>query len=193
MPNSTTRPILQPPGAGLPWYELLVAKYIVFPAQVRKLTWPTAHELFLAEGRNVLALWDATPPDKLTQPVLIRRIVGIEDSSRYWSVVMTVEHLNIVGGRMKFIINSLLQGEVPDRTPNTADVKPTGTIPPAQVRAEFERMLAEPARQAPPAPSSAQLAHPWFGPLGTFEWHCLRGMHQGIHRKQIEAIHRGMG
>jgi len=24
-------PALQPPGAGLPWWELLVARYVVFP------------------------------------------------------------------------------------------------------------------------------------------------------------------
>jgi hypothetical protein len=182
--------VLQPPGAGLPWYELLVARYIAFPATVRRHTWASAAELFLAEGRKVLALWDALPPHKLTERVLIPRLMGLEDSSRHWSVAMTVEHLNIVGGRMSHIIDSLLRGEVPNRTPNTADVKPTGAIPAEQVRAEFEKMLAEPARQEPKEASPARLAHPWFGPITAFQWHCLRGMHQGIHRKQIEAIRR---
>ncbi len=35
--------------------------------------------------------------------------------------------------------------------------------------------------------------HPWFGPLDAHRWHCLLAFHQGIHRKQIQAVHRGLG
>ena len=193
MPDATTTPTLQPPGAGLPWWEFLAAKYIVFPAAVRKLTWASANELFQTEGRKVLALWDATPQDKLTERVLIRRLSGMEDSSRHWSVAMTVEHLNIVGQGMKRIIDSLLRGEIPAGRTNTADVKPKGELPPADVYAEFVMLLAEPARPEPSEMKSVQHAHPWFGPIDAFRWHCLRGIHQGIHRKQIEAIHSKLG
>lgn len=183
-------PVLQQPGAGLPWWEFLAAKYIVFPAAVRKLTWATANEMFQMEGRKVLALWDATPADKLTERALIRRISGIEDSSRFWSVAMTVEHLNIVGQGMNRIIDLLLRGEVPPGKPNTADVKPKGELTAEAVHAEFKQLLAVPALPQPSEINSVRHTHPWFGPIDAFQWHCLRGLHHGIHRKQIEAIHR---
>jgi hypothetical protein len=193
MPNATTTPTLQPPGAGLPWWELLAAKYIVFPAAVRKLTWASANDLFQTEGQKVLALWDATPADKLNERVLIRRLSGMEDSSRHWSVAMTVEHLNIVGRGMNRIVDSLLRGEVPTGKPNTADVKPKGDLPAADVYAEFVLLLADPPRPETSKIPTVRHSHPWFGPIDVFQWHCLRGIHQGIHRKQIEAIHDRLG
>jgi hypothetical protein len=193
MPNSTSTPTLQPPGAGLPWWELLAAKHIVFPAAVRKLTWGSANELFQTEGRKILALWDTTPPDRLTERVLIRRLSGMEDSSRHWSVAMTVEHLNIVGQGMNRIVDSLLRGEVPAGKPNTADVKPKGEQTAADVYAEFVQLLAEPARPEPSSIPTVRHTHPWFGPIDAYQWHCLRGIHQGIHRKQIKAIQGRLG
>ena len=95
--HSKTVPQLQPTGAGLPWYELLIARKFVFPRACRKLTWTTADAKFQAEGAIVLEVLDSIPADRLIEPVLIRRFPGIEDSSRHWSATMTVEHLNIVG------------------------------------------------------------------------------------------------
>lgn len=40
-------------------------------------------------------------------PVLIDRVVGIEDSSRYWSVFMVLDHLRIVDEGMTQIIQAL--------------------------------------------------------------------------------------
>ena len=72
-----------------------------------------------------------------------------------------------------------------------AAVKPTGLIPPGEVRAEFVRLLAEAeADMGAPVPKGKGpcAEHPWFGPLTAYQWHCLLGIHQGIHRKQLEAI-----
>jgi hypothetical protein len=190
-------PSLQPPGAGLPWWELLVARYLVFPHACRKLDWDSAARLFQDEGAKVLAIWDALPGDKLCERVLIRRISGIEDSSRHWSVAMTVEHLNIVGTGIRRTISALRRGEVPARLARTADVKPRGEIAPAQVHSEFVRLLSEAAASHaidPPIPrgNGVRYTHPWFGPIDAYQWHCLLGIHQGIHRKQIEKIRDGL-
>jgi len=191
-------PKLQPPGAGLPWWELFVARYFVFPRACRRLNWAAAARLFQEDGAKVLAVWDEFPAGKLDERVLIRRFAGIEDSSRYWSAAMTVEHLNIVGSGIREIIISLRRGDVPARAARVQDVKPRGETAPAEVRAEFIRLLAEvKTAEAAEPPLSAgagpRFTHPWFGPLDAFQWHCLLGLHQGIHRRQIEAIHAGLG
>src|SRR5688500_9049812 len=137
MPPSTTRcrgkrmsaadatkpaPVLQPPGAGLPWLERMVAKYVIFPRACRRLTWATAARLFQEEGAKILAIWDAMPPARLTERVLIRRLRGLEDSSRYWSAAMTVEHLNIVGPGIRAAVAMLRRGEVPPRVARVENV-----------------------------------------------------------------------
>jgi hypothetical protein len=38
--------------------------------------------------------------------------------------------------------------------------------------------------------SKARLQHPWFGPITAHQWNWLMGIHQSIHRKQIEEILR---
>lgn len=185
-------PRLQPPGAGLPWWELLVARYILFPRAVRRMDWAMAARLFQREGEKVLARWDACSPDQLTVPTLIPRISGIEDSSRFWSVAMTVEHLNIVGFGVLEIIAGLRQGRTFERAPRVQDVKPRGEQPPAETRANFVRLLSDAANasaERPILPGEGPCApHPWFGPMDAHRWHCLNGIHQRIHRQQIEAI-----
>jgi hypothetical protein len=186
-------PQLQLPGAGLPWWELLAARWIVFPSACRRLDWEGAGRLFQSEGANILVLWDGIPAEKRSERVLIQRIAGIEDSSRYWSIAMTVEHLNIVGTGVRQIISALRQGQRLDRVARVEDVKPRGEQPPEQVKAEFVRLLADAATAEASEPGIARgvgprFGHPWFGPLDAFQWHCLLGLHQRIHRKQVEAI-----
>ena len=189
----TPEPQLQPPGAGLPWYELAAARLVVFPLLCRRLSWDAAGRQFQAEGAKVLTLWDAFPADRLAERVLIRRLQGIEDSSRFWSAAMAVEHLAIVGHGIRRLIAGLRVEQAPARAARIEDVKPTGGLPPAEVRAAFAQLLADAAQSdatEPAIPRSAGLSapHPWFGPLDAHHWHCLLGLHQGIHRKQIEAI-----
>lgn len=190
-------PRLQPPGAGLPWWELLVVRHLVFPRVCRKLDWARAGRLFQREGEQVLTLFDALPADRRTERVLIPRLGGMEDSSRHWSAAMTVEHLNIVGTGMLGIIARLRAGEVPPGRVGTADVKPRGEEPPAKTREKFIRLLADAAaadNTLPLIPPGAgpRYAHPWFGPIDAHQWHCLLGVHQGIHRRQLENIRDGL-
>lgn len=197
-PTSSDAPSLQPPGAGLPWWELLLIRYFVFPRACRILSWESAGKLFQDEGTRILAVWDTLPAERLGERVLIRRIAGIEDSSRYWSAAMTVEHLNVVGTGIIRTISKLRQGEVPDRRVRIEDVKPRGEEAPSSVRSTFIGLLAEVTTMVADYPpmrggDGPRYAHPWFGPIDAFHWYCLLGLHQGIHRKQIEAIREGLG
>ncbi len=190
-------PALQPPGAGLPWWELLAARYVMFPLARRKLDWARSGRLFQREGQKVLALFDALPADRRTERVLIPRLRGMEDSSRNWSAAMTVEHLNIVGNVFLGIIASLRAGHVPPGKASTADVKPRGEETAGETRAKFVQLLADSAAAdgLPPMLPGAgpRYAHPWFGPMEAHRWHAINGLHQGIHRRQLEAIRDGLG
>ncbi|MBA4191868.1 MAG: hypothetical protein C0467_28140 [Planctomycetaceae bacterium] len=195
--SNAKNPTLQKPGAGLPWWELLVARHLVFPMACRK-PWATAAQQFQDEGARVLAVLDSIPAERVSEPVLVPRIAGMEDSSRFWSAIMTVEHLNMVGSAVRRVISSLRQGQVPSVEPRVADFKPRGSITPAEVRSEFVRLLADAAeaeKVEPPIPRGVgpRYGHPWFGPMDAHQWHCLLGFHQGVHRKQIEAIRKGLG
>lgn len=187
-------PVLQRPGAGLPWWEWLAAKYFLFPRACRRLSWADSDRMFQDEGARILALWDQWPAGRLGERVLIRRIRGIEDSSRFWSAAMTVEHLIIVGTAVRQVISSLRRGEVPAREARVEEVKPQREPAPDEMRAGFVRLLDEArAAEAPLAAGTGpRYRHPWLGPIGAFEWHCLLGVHQGIHRKQMEAIRAGL-
>ena len=136
---------------------------------------------------------DCRPSNRATR-VLIPRPLGLEDSSRYWSVYMTLDHLRIVNGGTGELIRLLGVGKTPDRVTGTADVKPSpdadesvlGTFEAAC--AHFERCVSgvENLRTA------LRWPHPWFGPLDAADWHFFTAFHLTLHRQQIAAIRRGL-
>jgi hypothetical protein len=193
----TDTPVLEPPGAGLPWWELLYGRHILFPLACRRHSWAGAGRLFQEEGRRILAAWDTLAPEQLRRQVLVRRLPGIEDSSRYWSAAMTVEHLLIVASLVRETIESLRCGDVPAIVIRVAEVKPRGESAPEEVRAAFVRLLEEVAAADATEPSMARgqgprHQHPWLGPINGFEWRFMMAMHQGLHRRQIEVIRKGI-
>ncbi len=194
----TDTPILEPPGAGLPWWELLYGRHILFPLACRRHSWAGAGRLFQEEGRRILAVWDTLSPEQLRRQVLVGRHPGIEDSSRFWSVAMTVEHLLIVAALVRETIDSLRRGDVPAFLIRVAEVKPRGERAPEAVRTAFVQLLDEVAAADATEPPMARgqgprHPHPWLGPINGFEWRFMMAMHQGLHRRQIESIRKGIG
>jgi hypothetical protein len=129
--------------------------------------------------------------EQLTTPKLIDRLRGLEDSSRFWSPSMVLEHLCITGkGTTQFIL-LLSNGEHSGKTVSTAAVKPTGKDP-AIVREEFRALhsglrqqLAEAAGNQWNGPTHA---HPWFGPLNAGDWLCMMATHMQLHEQQLDRI-----
>src|SRR5690349_10123961 len=134
-------PKLAPPGAGLPFFEALIVR-LVYPPIFSRSSWDESLQRFDQEGRRILEAVRGQNDEKLARPVLIKRIRGIEDSSRHWSAAMTMEHLMIVGNRMAFVIKALSHGRTLPGKVDTASVKPKGESNAGIVKA-YEHFLDE--------------------------------------------------
>jgi hypothetical protein len=191
--NSIAEPKLAPPGAGLPQLELFIAR-LIFAVQSRKGNRDTSNARFTQERNAIRRLLDSCDPGSAATRVLIKRLPGLEDSSRYWSVWMTLDHLRIVNNGIAKTIETLTQEISPNHKASTAAVKPSPAAD-SSVRDAYEKscdaVLAA-AAASPNLKTTARFAHPWFGPLDASGWHAMAGSHMSIHRKQIERIIQGL-
>jgi len=185
------------PGAGLPLFERLVARYFFLPVKARQTTWEQSNRMFERETEKILKLTESLSVDELKVQVLIPRIHGIEDNSRNWSPAMVLEHLMIVATGMAEVIVQLSCGKVPDKRVDIAAVKPKGEFSAVElsaIREQFSNRMAAVkqslAQDVRNHNSRSRLRHPWFGSLTAREWNWLLGAHQRIHRKQIEEIQK---
>ncbi|MFH0980166.1 MAG: DinB family protein [Planctomycetota bacterium] len=201
MGRKSDHPVLAPPGAGLPWSQALMGRYFLLPYFCLTHSWDGAQRVFQREGRRVLDLAEPLTGDELATRVLVYGVIGIEDSSRYWSVALALEHLIIVGEIMAEIVVALSHDQAPSARVDIAGVKPPGKLPAAEAIQAYRSLLARYQRrmreEIGERRSRRLLDHPWFGEINVHQWHCLAAMHQRIHRRQIEAIvkclHRGTG
>jgi len=187
--NSPLTPTLAPPGAGLPAPELWIAR-LLFRLKQRLGTREAFTARFEQERAAIREIIATCDPARRGEQVLIPRLRGLEDSSRHWSVWMTLEHLRITNSIFAMIITSLADGQVPTKKASTADVKPCADVT-SEVEQAFEgscdEMLAA-AAAVPDLKTAARYAHPWFGPLDAAGWHTLAATHMSIHRAQITKI-----
>ena len=191
--TQTVSPKLAAPGAGLPAYELAIARAL-FALRAWTNDRRSTDAMFIKERSMVAGLVRMCPPGRLGQRVLIPRPRGLEDSSRHWSVLMTLDHLRIVNLACASIIRELSEGRVPAGKASTADVKPSPDATEdviAAYEASCDEVLAAVA-SAKDLDDSARFPHPWFGPMSARRWHVLAAVHLGLHRKQLEAIVRGL-
>lgn len=182
-----SEPRLAPPGAGLPRIELLVGRTLF---RLRRWRGDAAAFTadFVAERARVGSLIGGLDDAAAARRVLIARIRGLEDSSRFWSVWMTLDHLRIVHRAIAGVLRELALGRTPPGAASTAAVKPSAEVDGAVV-ADYERSCDELLAAFPAAPrATPSYPHPWFGPLDAAGWHALAGTHLRIHREQIERI-----
>ena len=187
-----SEPQLAPPGAGLPFHENLIARVLLGMKRLAGNSEAfTSH--FIRERKAIHDLINDLDETTLTRRVLISRPRGLEDSSRYWSVLMTLDHLRIVHHGISGVLESLAAGRVPEDEVSTAAVKPDPAVSMEVIHAyqkSCDHLLATVARIRN-FKTTARHIHPWFGPLDAHGWLALVSSHHGIHRKQIERILRG--
>jgi hypothetical protein len=182
-------PRLAPPGAGLPRAELMVARAL-FGLRRALHTRESVTRWFVRERERVRDLLGGLDAEAAARRVLIPRLRGLEDSSRHWSVWMTLDHLRIVHRNVEGVIRLLALGKAPPRAASTAAVKPRPDVE-GRVVQEFEEScesLMATVRGVAELRTPARYAHPWFGPLDAFGWHLLSAVHLGLHRAQIARI-----
>lgn len=180
---------LQAPGAGLPAMEHLIGGFL-FRLSLRRNEPEHFTREFRTEQARIATLLDQSSSDRWREPVLIKRPRGLEDSSRRWSVAMTLEHLRICNTIFASIMEGLSRGEVPDRPARTQDVKPSPEVGP-EVRAAYEEsceVWQQSIRRIGNLDTEVRFAHPWFGPLSAAGWQALGALHMKIHRIQIQRI-----
>lgn len=179
---------LAPPGAGLPKLELFFAR-LVFGWFRRSRSRAEVTALFDEERRKILQLAGSCDGENGKRRILIKRLPGMEESSRDWSVFMTLEHLRIVNEAVREGIRSLAEGKVPEREASTAAVKPP--VVDATATGAFREgcdRFQETVAAIPDLRTAARYRHPWFGPLDAAGWHAMAAFHLRLHRKQVEAI-----
>jgi hypothetical protein len=189
---------LQKPGAGLPWYAHLYLRYYIGPHVAGKSDWEVETKRFYDTSAALLALAEKLDNGALQRRVLVPRLAGIEDSSRFWSAAMVLEHVMIVGMGMRDIILRLSQEKQPPGHVDTARVKPQGLLPvqtvldnykdfPDVVMGQIEKSV--PSEKRDP---QVRMVHPWFGPFTLRQWHWLLAEHNAIHLRQMQAIIAGL-
>lgn len=193
MAETEAGPQLQAPGAGLPRVEALLTR-IGFRLGTPFLSRNRASQWFRAETEQILSLVRGLTPERGAKRVLIKRIGGLEDSSRFWSAYMALEHLVIVNESIAGVIETLASGRTVAQAVSTAAVKPH----PGADASFVERFAASADGYSARVERIADLRtklthkHPWFGELSVIGWHRLAAIHLGIHRKQIGSVIRGL-
>lgn len=190
--TANAEPQLAKPGAGLPFLEWAIAKYIILPYRFKQTSPQSALLAFTAESNTISSLVAPLNQDQMSERRLIPRLIGLEDSSRYWSVAMTLKHVTIVGNRMKGVIVGLSSGDPPTKPGSIADVKPPIDVDCTTIRAEFEQMSQDFVETVSNVDfdkfPNTKYAHPWFGAMTAKEWLFLATPHMEIHEKQIGEI-----
>lgn len=187
--NAAARTQLAPPGAGIPAAELAVARLMFLALRVFKdREW--ANRRFHTEAGRMLKLTRGLMTQAANAPVLIPRITGIEDSSRNWSPLMTLDHLVIVDRAVIEIIEHLAAERLYLRSIAIADTKPKAqqTLETVTRFAQVTQDYLARVSNLVNLRSAARHRHPWFGPLDAYGWHLLAAAHHSIHRRQIERI-----
>jgi hypothetical protein len=153
-----------------------------------------AMQRFKREAEKILSLARDISAAQGIVPVLIGRITGIEDSSRYWSVFMVLDHLKIVNEGMAQIIEDLSHDRPFAQEVRIQDVKPRVDSGPDTVDRFMKSVTNYEAtiNRLGTFGHRVRHPHPWFGPMTAHDWHCLAGIHHWVHRRQIERVMQGL-
>lgn len=190
--NQSTEPKLAPPGAGIPFYQKWALKLLIGPLVAGKSNWVQNWQGLHRVNQKIMTLLVGLTSEQMKQKILVPPQRGLEDSSRYWSIAMTLEHLLIVDAHMKNLMIELSHGRVPDVVVDTATVKPLGAMSPEEAIQKFkifsETVEKEVEAKLGDRECKARLKHPWFGPSTAKQWQWVMMAHHGVHYQQLKEI-----
>ena len=182
---------LESAGKGLPFIEALILRHIIFPILKTFMSWNMGMRFFEHEGKRILNDVKKLDDSAIFKKVLIPRILGIEDNSRYYSPAMVLWHLIYVGKTIQDGIISLSKNESLDFMVKIENFKPFIEIN-QNIVSEYEVFLKEYRRTIEKNVKDKNIrnyhAHPWIGPLNPHQWLIMSAMHQLIHKRQLRKI-----
>jgi hypothetical protein len=127
------------------------------------------------------------------EPVTVPPMIGVDPEMRGWSFFQILEHNAIVNRSISAMVEALALGKEPSGAalinPKT-DVLPMGLSGPEQVeafRGSVDDHLAL-VSTLPAFRGTAERPHPVFGPFDAHKWHCMFGLHLGLHLNQARKI-----
>ena len=180
-------------GGGISTSKRLLAKHLMFPPLNKTISWKKDWDIYDKEGEKILTLASSLDHEQLFKRILVHKLFGLEDNSRYYSIAMVIKHLLIVGNALQNRIPVLSRGEKLDGHVAIEDVKPYTEIEDDIVE-QFEAFLSTYReileREVEDIYIDNTSAHPWFGEFNPKAWSILGMVHQTVHRRQIEAIIR---
>jgi hypothetical protein len=186
---------LEKSGAGLSPIRVFLAKHIFFPILNRFISWERAWDIYDKEGKKIIVLASKLDNKQLFSRILVPKLFGLEDNSRYYSVAMTIEHLLIVGGALQVRVPILSRGKKLNRYIKIEDVKPYKEID-ENIVDNFQIFLNSYREKLKKNVENIHIdntsTHPWFGEFNPKQWSILAMVHQIVHRRQIEAIVKGL-
>ena len=182
---------LEKAGHGLPKIDAIFLRYIGFPLLKSFISWGNAFKFFEYEGKEILNLVKDLPKDKLFKKVLIPKIFGIEDNSRYYSPAMVLWHLIYVGECLQEGIVNLSKNEKINFTVKIENFKPFIKID-EDIVERYENFLNNYRKFIEINVENKYInnchSHPWFGCLNPKEWLVMSAIHQMVHQRQIKKI-----
>jgi len=191
--DTESYPKLDAPGKGLPFIEWFVARYFIIPKILRSGSIEKSLISLNDEAQAIQKVALSVAPKDASKRILVPRLQGLEDSSRYWSIAMAVEHLRIVITGIRLAIIKVERGEIIAKPASTADIKPPDV---QDVNGTVEKFMG--ATQAfidksgtlSDATKQLKFPHPWFGELTVEEWIIFAPLHHKIHHRQILEIQK---
>ena len=181
-------PGLDKPGAGIPWYEEKFISHIVVPLLPLVFNWESALLFLQKQIQEIVVLIEDLDEETMQKQVLVPRLFGLEDSSRFWSINMVVEHLVTVNLGTYEIVDQLNQEKSIPRELGTAKVKPFHNKSYTKNLIFFDKAYARMIKKNTNKASKARKNHPWFGALNNYNWHSFIGLHNKLHKRQIQHI-----
>lgn len=182
---------LEKAGNGLPKIDAIFLKHIGFPILKTFISWDNAMKFFEYEGKLVLELVKDLPKDRLFKKVLIPKLFGIEDNSRYYSPAMVLLHLICVGEALQEGIVSLSKNEKINFTVKIENFKPFVEID-EDIVEKYELFLNNYRNFIETNVQNKYInnchKHPWFGCLNPHQWLVMSAIHQMVHQRQIKKI-----
>jgi hypothetical protein len=147
---------------------------------------------------DYLDLADRFGPSLAIEPVTVPLMIGVDPEMQGWSFFQLLEHNAIVNRSISSMVEALALGKEPEGAalidPKT-DVLPKGLSGPEQVeafRSSIDDYLSL-VTTLPKLKGTAERPHPLFGPFDAHKWHCMFGLHLGLHLNQARKIFSILG